>query len=109
MNYIDIENKIRNIVALQINKDVEEINPESNLEVLGVDSLDLTEIILMIEEEFEYNFNLLNEEYERLKTVKNIVNLVSYKISSGIFDRYTKKGYTIWKCPNCGLNFRKEF
>ena len=49
MNYTDIENKIRNIVALQTNKDVEEINP-----------------------------------------VKNIVNLVSYKISSGIFDRYTK-------------------
>lgn len=105
MNYIDIENKIRNIVALQINKDVEEINPESSLEVLGVDSLDLTEIILMIEEELEYNFNLLNEEYGRLKTVKNIVNLVVLKLAMD-FDRYTK---TTWKCPNCGLNFEKEF
>lgn len=67
--------------ALQINKDVEEINPESSLVVLEVDPLDLTEIIMMIEEEFEGSFNLSSEEYERLKTVKNIVNLVSYKIN----------------------------
>ena len=99
MDYADIENKIRNIVALQTNKDVEEINPKSNLKVLGVDSLDLIEIIMMIEEEFECNFNLSNEEYESLKTVKNIVNLVSYKIN----------GNFIWECPNCGLNFKKEF
>ncbi len=81
--------------ALQINKDVEEINPESSLVVLRVDPLDLTEIIMMIEEEFEGSFNLSSEEYERLKTVKNIVNLVSYKIN----------GDFIWECPNCGLNF----
>ena len=49
-----IEARVRSIIADQLGVSEEEIRPESNfIEDLGADSLDIVELIMAMEEEFE--------------------------------------------------------
>lgn len=65
--------KIREIIAEQTGKDVEEITMETSVkEDLDADSLDLFQIINDIEDEFDVKI----EDAEAIKTVADAVNLV---------------------------------
>ena len=65
--------KIREIIAEQLGKDVEEITMETNvIEDLEADSLDLFQIINDIEDEFDVKI----EDAEAIKTVADAVNFV---------------------------------
>ncbi|MCI5641308.1 MAG: acyl carrier protein [Lachnospiraceae bacterium] len=65
--------KIREIIADQTGKDVEEITLETNVkEDLDADSLDLFQIINDIEDEFDVSV----EEPESIVTVKDAVDFV---------------------------------
>ena len=65
--------KIREIIAEQLGKDVEEITMETNVrEDLEADSLDLFQIINDIEDEFDVKI----EDAEAIKTVADAVNFV---------------------------------
>lgn len=65
--------KIREIIAEQTGKDVEEITLETNVkEDLDADSLDLFQIINDIEDEFDVSV----EEPESIVTVKDAVDFV---------------------------------
>lgn len=61
---MDVETKVREIIAEQALLDVEEVQADSTLESLGVDSLGLVECIFAIEEAFDINipFNANNPE-----------------------------------------------
>lgn len=56
------------------NKDIQ---PETNLRGLGIDSLDLVEIIMDAEEKFGVTFT--NEELNDFKTVNDVVNAIKSK------------------------------
>ena len=59
--------------------EVEEINVESTFsEDLGVDSLEIFEIVMSLEEEFE--IEIPNEDIENIKTIQDIVNYVKSKV-----------------------------
>lgn len=65
--------KIREIIAEQTGKDVEEITLETNVkEDLDADSLDLFQIINDIEDEFDVSV----EDPESIVTVQNAVDFV---------------------------------
>lgn len=54
-----------------------EVTKESNLKDLGIDSLDLVEIVLQAEEEFNITFS--DEELNSFKTVNDVCKVLDNK------------------------------
>ncbi|MBI4211291.1 MAG: acyl carrier protein [Deltaproteobacteria bacterium] len=70
-----VERKVRELIADQLGIAEEDITLEATLEDdLGADSLDLVELFLSFEEEFE--LDIPEETAERLETVGDIVTHV---------------------------------
>ncbi|HEX8700880.1 MAG TPA: acyl carrier protein [Myxococcaceae bacterium] len=71
-----IENKVKNIIADQLGVGEDEIKPESSfIEDLGADSLDIVELVMAMEEEFEVE--IPDEEAENIKTVGDAINYIN--------------------------------
>lgn len=64
--------KISEIIADKMDIDASDIAMESSFESLKIDSLDMVEIVMDIEEEFDISI----EEAENLKTVADLVNFI---------------------------------
>jgi acyl carrier protein len=72
----NIEQKVKNIIADQLGVGEEEIKPAASfIEDLGADSLDIVELVMAMEEEFEVE--IPDEEAENIKTVQDAVNYVT--------------------------------
>ena len=70
--------KVRKIIADQLNIAEDRITPEVNLvEDLGIDSLDTLEMLMALED--EYGIQIANEDAQALKTVQDIVNYIESK------------------------------
>ena len=68
----DVEAKVKELIAEQLNIDVEEVKPEASfIDDLGADSLDTVELIMAFEEEFE--IEIPDEEAEKIKTVGDAI------------------------------------
>ncbi len=61
--------KIAEIISDKMDMDVNEITQDSTFESLKIDSLDMVEIVMDIEEEFDVSI----EEAENLKSVADLV------------------------------------
>ncbi len=71
-----IEQKVKNIIADQLGVGEEVIKPTSSfIEDLGADSLDIVELVMAMEEEFEVE--IPDEEAENIKTVQDAVNYIT--------------------------------
>ncbi|WP_111921452.1 acyl carrier protein, partial [Clostridium cochlearium] len=64
-----IIDKVLEIIGEQLGIDVQELNTETSFEELGVDSLDLFQIVIEIEEEFDIQI----EDAESIKTIGDAV------------------------------------
>lgn len=64
--------KIKDIISNQLDVDKKDITMDTSFNELGVDSLELFQIIIDIEEEF----NVQIEDAEEIKTVGEAVNFV---------------------------------
>lgn len=64
--------KIKEIIVTQLGVEENEVELETTFESLGVDSLDLFQIIIEIEEQF----NIQVEDAEKIKTVEDAVKYV---------------------------------
>jgi acyl carrier protein len=64
--------KICGIIAEKMDIDTSDITMEATFESLKIDSLDMVEIVMDIEEEFDISI----EEAENLKTVADLVNFI---------------------------------
>lgn len=70
--------KIRTILADQLDEKEENITMETDIAAdLGADSLDVVEMIMSIEDEFEVE--IPDEEIENIKTVGDVVNYIQSK------------------------------
>lgn len=67
--------KLQKIIAEVMNVSVEEIRPETTfVDDLGADSLDVFQIIMGIEEEFDIEID--NDEAEKIKTVQDAADQI---------------------------------
>ncbi len=69
----DAQERLRKIIAEQLSVDEEEVVPEASfIEDLNADSLDLVELIMTLEEEF--NIKISDEDAENIKTVQDAID-----------------------------------
>lgn len=69
---------VRRILAEELDLVAEDLVPERVLEDLGVDSLGIVEVMFRMEEEFDIR---MGDEQVPLKTVQDVVDLVTTKIA----------------------------
>lgn len=67
--------KIKEILSEQLDVDADKITMETDIENdLGADSLDVVELAMSVEDEF--NVEIPDEEIENLKTVSDVVEFI---------------------------------
>jgi acyl carrier protein len=73
---MSVENRVKSIIADQLGVAEDQIKPESKfIEDLGADSLDIVELIMAMEEEFQTE--IPDEEAEKIRTVGDAISYVS--------------------------------
>jgi len=71
MTTVDMKKRIVEIIATQLGIDQADITPQANVvDDLGADSLDVVELIMALEEEF--NLEIPDDEAEKIKNVQDI-------------------------------------
>ena len=76
MTTANVEQKVKNIIADQLGVGEDEIKITSSfIEDLGADSLDIVELVMAMEEEFEVE--IPDEEAENIKTVQDAINYIT--------------------------------
>ena len=72
----NVEQKVKGIIAEQLGVAEAEIKATSSfIEDLGADSLDIVELVMAMEEEFEVE--IPDEEAENIKTVQDAINYIN--------------------------------
>ena len=72
--------KVKGVIVEQLGIDEAEVTMEANFtDDLGVDSLEIFEIVMSLEEAFE--IEIPNEDIENIKDVKGIVKYIEAKVS----------------------------
>ena len=73
--------KLKKIIAEVLNVDEDEITMDTTfVDDLGADSLDVFQIIMGIEEEFD--IEIANEEEEKIVTVSDAVEQIKYALNN---------------------------
>lgn len=72
---MDIAEKVKEIVAQQLDVDISEVKEEAQfIEDLGADSLAIVELVLAFEEQFE--IDIPDEDTEKIATVGDAVKYI---------------------------------
>ena len=72
---VDLEQKVKKIIAEQLGKDVEDIKNEASfIEDLGADSLDTVELVMALEDAFKVQ--IPDEQQENLRTVQQAIDFI---------------------------------
>jgi len=72
---MSVEEKIKNIIVEQLGVCADEVVPEASfVDDLGADSLDLVELIMVLEEEF--GKEIPDEDAEKILTVKDAMDYI---------------------------------
>ncbi len=75
---MSVEEKVKKIIMDQLGVSADEVTPEASfVEDLGADSLDLTELIMAMEEEFGTEID--DEDAQKLLKVKDAVDYIAAK------------------------------
>jgi acyl carrier protein len=73
---MSVEDKVKKIIAEKLSVDLEEVVPEASfVDDLGADSLDLVELIMSMEEEFDIDIS--DEDAEKLVSVKDAIEYIN--------------------------------
>ena len=81
MSVMVVEEKISRIIVVQLGVSVEEIKPEvSFLDDLGADSLDIVELVMAMEEEFD--IEIPDEDAEKIQTIGDVFAYIKEKVEA---------------------------
>ncbi len=73
---MSVTDKIKKVVAEKLSVDIDEVVPEAHfVDDLGADSLDLVELIMSMEEEFDIEIS--DEDAESLATVQDAIDYIA--------------------------------
>ena len=73
---MDITEKVKEIIVEQLSVEPDEVIPQASfIDDLGADSLDLVEMIMALEEEFD--ISIADEEAEKIKTVQAAIDFIN--------------------------------
>lgn len=76
---IDVAQTVRNVIAERLDRKIEEVTDEAKfVDDLGADSLDLTELLMALEEEFNIE---IDDEANSIETVKDAIDYIKGKMS----------------------------
>ena len=76
-----IEERVRAIIAEQLDQDEAEIVPEASfIDDLGADSLDLVELVMHMEEEFDVE--IPDDDAENIRSVQDAINYIQQHLTS---------------------------
>jgi acyl carrier protein len=74
----EIAERIKSIIVEQLGVSMEEVTPEASfIEDLGADSLDIVELIMALEE--EYDMEIPDEDAEKIQTVDDVISYIQSK------------------------------
>ncbi|NPV92152.1 MAG: acyl carrier protein [Firmicutes bacterium] len=66
--------KVRAVVSRHLEMDLEKLLPETTFEQIEADSLDVVEIVMALEEEFD--IEIPDEKIENVKSLQEIVDVI---------------------------------
>ena len=77
---MSVEEKVKNIIVEQLGVDMESVTPEASfIDDLGADSLDIVELVMTMEEEFD--LEIPDDDAEKIKTVNDVINYIKAKVN----------------------------
>jgi acyl carrier protein len=75
-----IEKRVKEIIVEQLGVNENEVTPEAKfVDDLGADSLDLVELVMALEE--EYNIEISDEDAEKILTVGDVIEYIQAHVS----------------------------
>lgn len=76
--YVEIADRVKELVVEQLGVDAEEVTEGASfVDDLGADSLDIVELVMAFEEEFD--LEIPDEDAEKIQTVGNAVEYIKAK------------------------------
>jgi acyl carrier protein len=73
---MSVEDRVKKIIAEKLSVELTEVVPEASfVDDLGADSLDLVELIMSMEEEFDVDIS--DEDAEKIVTVRDAIDYVN--------------------------------
>ena len=77
----EVSQKVKKVIAEQLGKTEEEIKEQASfLGDLGADSLDIVEMIMTLEEEFDTEIS--DEEAEKIQTVQQAIDYIMARLEA---------------------------
>ena len=77
---MDIFEQVKKILCDQLDLEEEQVNEDSEvIDDLGADSLDIVDLVMTLEEEFDTEIQ--DEDIENLKTVGDIVKYIEERVA----------------------------
>jgi len=73
---MSVEDKVKKIIAEKLSVEMDEVVPDASfVDDLGADSLDLVELIMSMEEEFDIDIS--DEDAEQIASVKDAIAYIN--------------------------------
>jgi len=75
---VSVETKVKEIIAEQLEVAVDKLSIDTTFEDIDADSLDIVELVMALEEEFDLEIS--DQEIENIKTVGDVVKYIESKV-----------------------------
>lgn len=75
---MSVEAKVKGIIADQLEVAIDRLSMETTFEDIDADSLDIVELVMVLEEEFDLEIS--DQKIENIKTVGDVINYIKSKV-----------------------------
>ncbi|NLA10830.1 MAG: acyl carrier protein [Firmicutes bacterium] len=75
---MDVEDKVKAIVSEQLEVSLDSLTTETTFEEIDADSLDIVELVMALEEEFDLEIS--DQEIEDIQTLGDIISFIEKKV-----------------------------